>query len=139
MSWDDDRWFVLLLVLVFAVLMAFGLLTTGRARRVVSVLALAVALFTLLAWWQALVDVLAEADIATNSGPITLGPGMSWTAATAGLQVLAAVLLVVAAFSRPPRGPPPPDVPRRRDRPSDRASGREVRRGRGRGPRGRGR
>ena len=100
-SWEDDRWFVLLLVLVFAVLMAFGLVTTGRVRRVVSVLTLAVALFTLLSWWQALIDVLAEENIATNSGPITLGPGMNWTAATAGLQVLAAVLLVVAAFSRP--------------------------------------
>ena len=100
-SWDDDRWFVLLLVVVFAVLMAFGLVTTGRARRVVSVLALAVALFTLLSWWVALDDVLGEEDIATNSGPITLGPGMSWTAAAAGLQVLAAVLLVVAVFSRP--------------------------------------
>ena len=114
-SWDDDRWFVLLLVVVFAVLMAFGLVTTGRARRVVSVLALAVALFTLLSWWVALDDVLGEEDIATNSGPITLGPGMSWTAAVAGLQVLSAVLLVVAAFSRP-RAPTARavTVPRRR-------------------------
>lgn len=100
-TWEDDRWFVLLLVVAFAVVMAFGLVTTGRARRVASVVALVVALFALLSWWLTLGDVLREEDIATNSGPITLGPGMNWTAATAGLQVLAAVLLVVAAFSRP--------------------------------------
>ena len=101
MSWEGDRWFVLLLVGVFAVLMALGLVTSGRARRVTTVLALVVALFALLSWWLELGDVLRKENIATNSGPITLGPGMNWTGATAGLQVLAAVLLVVAAFSRP--------------------------------------
>ena len=32
-------------------------------------------------------------------GPITLGPGMNWMAVSAELQLLAAVLLVVDAFS----------------------------------------
>ena len=57
-SWEGERWFVLLLVGVFAVLMAFGLVTSGRARRVTTVLALVVALFTLLSWWLELGDVL---------------------------------------------------------------------------------
>ncbi len=106
-TWTDggvelQRASLLLIVALFVVLAALSFTRIKVVRRVTSVAALVVALVGLLAWWWtgAIVDgLLLEQFIATGSGSVNLGVGLTGSGLSLALLVVAGALLSVSAFS----------------------------------------
>ncbi len=106
-SWGSDgidlqRKNLAVLLCVFVVLAGLGFSKRQTVRRVASPAAVCVSLVGLLAWWWrgGIVDgLLREGYIATDSADVKLGFGMTGSGYSLALQVLAGVLLSVAAFS----------------------------------------
>ena len=99
------RWQLVVVLAVFAGLVALNFAGTQRVRKVTSLLALAVALSALVGWWWGAVsDLLAQTYISV--GRIELGGGLIFTAISLGLQIAVGLLMFTAAFPSPPNGQP---------------------------------
>ena len=91
------RWQLVVVLAVFAGLVALNFAGTQRVRKVTSLLALAVALSALVGWWWGAVsDLLAQTYISV--GRIELGGGLIFTAISLGLQIAVGLLMFTAAF-----------------------------------------
>jgi hypothetical protein len=106
-SWNDggvdlQRAHLAALLALFVVLAACSFSKIRPLRWATSLAALGVSLVGLLVWWwgAAIVDgLLLEHNIASDSGPINLGIGLTASGLSMCLLVVAGVLLTVSAFS----------------------------------------
>jgi hypothetical protein len=92
------RWQLVVVLVVFAGLVALNLAGTPRVRKVSSLLALVVALSALVGWWWGAVsDLLAQTYISV--GRLDVGGGLIFTAISLGLQIAVGLLMFTAAFA----------------------------------------
>jgi hypothetical protein len=96
-----QRWHLALLLVAFIGLMLVNYVGLRTTKKVAGLAVLVVALFGLVGWWwrAGIVRLLLQQNVGGDSGPVKLGLGMTASGVSFGLQVVAATLAAISAFS----------------------------------------